>query len=67
MAPAMANLGQASVHGIWSYQGSKPFIHNGRLYSSMGDTTRSVDPRTGKVIWSRTVRDATKPPREMTF
>ena len=62
MAPAMANLGQASVHGIWSYQGSKPFIHNGRLYSSMGDTTRSVDPRTGKVIWSRTLRDATKPP-----
>jgi Ca-activated chloride channel family protein len=61
MAPAMANLGQASVHGIWSYQGSKPFIHNGRLYSSMGDTTRSVDPRTGKVIWSRTQRDATKP------
>jgi outer membrane protein assembly factor BamB len=28
----------------------------------MGDTARSVDPRTGKVIWSRTLRDATKPP-----
>jgi outer membrane protein assembly factor BamB len=27
----------------------------------MGDTTRSVDPTTGKVIWSRTLRDAAKP------
>jgi Ca-activated chloride channel family protein len=60
MEPALANIGQASVHGIWSYQGSKPFIHNERLYSSMGDTARSVDPRTGKVIWSRTLRDAKK-------
>jgi len=61
MALAVSNLGQASVHGIWSYQGSKPFIHNERLYSSMGDTARSVDPRTGKVIWSRTLREAKKP------
>lgn len=60
MAMAVANLGQASVHGIWSYQGSKPFIHNERLYSSMGDTTRSVDPRSGKVIWSRTLRNPKK-------
>ncbi len=53
MAPAMANLGQASVHGIWSYQGSKPFVYRGRLYSSMGNRTRSVEPETGTILWSR--------------
>jgi Ca-activated chloride channel family protein len=53
IAPAQANLGQASVHGIWAYQGSKPFASGGRLYSSMGDETRSTDIKTGKVIWSR--------------
>ncbi len=53
MAPAMANLGQASVHGIWSYQGSKPFVYRGRLYSSMGNRTMSVEPESGKAIWSR--------------
>ncbi len=41
MASAASNLGQASVHGIWAYQGSKSFIYNGRLYSSMGDRTQS--------------------------
>ena len=57
MAPARANLGQASVHGVWSYQGSKPFVSNGRLYSSMGDTTQCVDANSGRVIWSRSLRD----------
>jgi hypothetical protein len=32
MAAAKANLAQASVHGVWAYQGSKPFVANGRLY-----------------------------------
>lgn len=27
----------------------------------MGDTTRSVDPRTGKVIWARTLRNSKTP------
>jgi len=61
MAPARANLGQASVHGIWSYKGSKPFVVNGRLYSSMGNTTQCVDAQTGRVIWSRNLRDARRP------
>jgi Ca-activated chloride channel family protein len=55
MAVAARNLGQTSVHGIWAYQGSKSFIYNGRLHSSMGDRTQSVDPASGKVIWSRTL------------
>jgi outer membrane protein assembly factor BamB len=52
-----ANLGQASVHGVWEYQGSKPFVDNGRMYSSMGDKVMSVDPKTEKVVWSRTLHD----------
>ncbi len=61
MAPAQANLGQASVHGIWAYQGSKQFVVNGRLYSSMGDATQCVDAPTGRVLWSRNLRDARRP------
>ena len=61
MAPAQANLGQASVHGIWSYQGSKPFVVNGRLYSSMGDTAQCVDAPTGRVLWVRNLRDPRRP------
>ncbi|HLJ45737.1 MAG TPA: PQQ-binding-like beta-propeller repeat protein [Bryobacteraceae bacterium] len=53
MAASMANLGQASVHGIWAYQGSKPFVDNGRLYSSMGNRVMSVDAKTSKVLWTR--------------
>lgn len=52
---AQFNLGHASVHGLWAYQGSKPFVYSGRLYSSMGDRAQSVDPATGKVLWSRTL------------
>jgi Ca-activated chloride channel family protein len=57
MSLAMANIGQASVHGVWAYQGSKPFVDHGRLYSSMGDKVLSVDPATEKVIWSRTLHE----------
>jgi Ca-activated chloride channel homolog len=53
MFAASANIGQASVHGIWAYQGSKSFIDHARLYGSMGDRTQSVDPDSGRVIWSR--------------
>lgn len=55
IALARGNLGQASVHGIWAYQGSKPFLDHGHLYSSMGDTVRSVDPASGRVLWSRSL------------
>lgn len=58
MAPAQRNLGKATVHGIWAHQGSKPFVDQGRLYSAMGDNARSVDPVSGKVLWSRKLRSA---------
>jgi Ca-activated chloride channel family protein len=50
---ARRNLGQASVHGVWAYQGSKPFVHGGHLYNSMGDTVQRVDPVSGKVLWKK--------------
>lgn len=53
LAQSEANLGVRSVSGVWAYQGSRPAIINGRSYSSMGDTLKVVDPRTGDVIFSR--------------
>jgi Ca-activated chloride channel family protein len=53
---AMANLGQGSVAGVWSYQGSRPFVVSGRLYTAMGDTVKCLDPRTDKVLWKRALR-----------
>ena len=56
IAQAMDNLGQASVHGVWSYQGSKPFVYKGRIYSAMGDTLKCVDAKTEKILWKKTLR-----------
>jgi Ca-activated chloride channel family protein len=53
---AQMNLGQASVAGVWAYQGSKPFACDGRLFSGMGDVLQCVDPKTEKVLWKETVR-----------
>jgi Ca-activated chloride channel family protein len=52
---AEANLGEGTVAGIWAYQGSKPFIYRNRLYAAMGDTLRCLNPRTEKVLWTRTL------------
>jgi Ca-activated chloride channel family protein len=50
---ASGNIGQATVCGVWSYQGSRPFIHNGNLISTMGDNVKCVDPKTEKVLWTK--------------
>lgn len=60
ISQSMANLGQASVHGVWSYQGSKPFVYKERLYSAMGDDLLCIDPRTDKVIWKKQFGEADK-------
>jgi Ca-activated chloride channel family protein len=68
MVQALANLGQASVVGIWSYQGSRPFIYKGRLYSSMGDSLLCTDPKTEKVIWKKDLsakKDRTEVTKEL--
>jgi len=44
-------LGRSSVAGVWSYQGSKPFIAGGRKFSSMGSTLKCVDLESGKTAW----------------
>jgi Ca-activated chloride channel homolog len=53
---AMDNLGQASVSGVWSYQGSRPFVYKDQLFSAMGDNLQCLDPKTEKVIWKQPIR-----------
>src|SRR5262249_2664981 len=48
------------VCGVWAYQGSKPFVYEDKLYSSMGHTIKCVDPNTDKVLWSKSLHDASK-------
>jgi hypothetical protein len=55
---AQMNLGQGSVHGVWSYQGSKPLFYEGRLYAAMGDALLCVDPKTEQVLWKKVFRPA---------
>ena len=50
---AQMNLGQATVAGVWSYQGSRPFVYKGKLVSAMGDTIKCVDPKDEKVLWTK--------------
>jgi outer membrane protein assembly factor BamB len=55
MTQAMANLGTAHVHGVWAYQGSKPFVSRGRLYAAHGDTVSAADPRSDHIHWKKTL------------
>jgi outer membrane protein assembly factor BamB len=52
---AMHNLGHAHVSSLWAYQGSKPFLTRGRLFSALGDTLHCVDPGTEEVAWKKTL------------
>ncbi len=45
------NVGQNSVAGVWSYQGSRPQVAGQRLYSAMGSTLNCVDLKTEKLLW----------------
>jgi Ca-activated chloride channel family protein len=54
---AQMNLGQATVAGVWSYQGSRPIVSGDRLYSAMGDTLQCLDPRTEKVLWKKNLHE----------
>jgi Ca-activated chloride channel family protein len=57
ISQAMLNLGKAHVHGIWAYQGSKPFISGGLLYSAQGDVLYCVEPISGEVRWQRRLQE----------
>jgi Ca-activated chloride channel family protein len=50
---AAENLGTSHVHGVWAYQGSKPFVSRGRLYAAHGDSVSSADPRSDQVFWKK--------------
>jgi outer membrane protein assembly factor BamB len=54
---AMSNLGTGQVSGVWSFQGSKPFVSSGRLYSGLGDTVHCADPESSEVFWKKKLRD----------
>src|SRR5262249_55673894 len=55
---AMGNLGQNTVCGVWSYQGSRPFFYQDHMFSAMGDTVKCVDPKTDKVVWKKVLTPA---------
>ncbi len=55
MEQARTHLGHGTVAGVWSYQGSKPFLLGGRLYRAMGDTLKCVDPSGEAVLWQQPV------------
>lgn len=57
MHQAMQNLGHGHVASVWAYQGSKPFLAGGRLYSSMGDTICCVDTTSDAMVWKRNLHD----------
>jgi outer membrane protein assembly factor BamB len=57
MHQAMGNLGHAHVHGVWGFQGSRPFVAGGRLYSCPGDVVQAVEPASGEVLWKRQMTD----------
>jgi outer membrane protein assembly factor BamB len=57
---AMCNLGQGHVYGVWAFQGSKPFVTRGRLYSGQGDTVHCADPESKEVFWKRKLCESTE-------
>lgn len=48
---AKANLGVATVSGVWAYQGSRPIVVAGKSYQSMDEEVRCVNVHTGKLLW----------------
>jgi outer membrane protein assembly factor BamB len=57
MEQARLHLGHGHVSGLWAYQGSKPFVWRGRLYSAVGDTLHCADPRSKEVFWKKRLYD----------
>jgi outer membrane protein assembly factor BamB len=54
---AERNLGHAHVSAVWAYQGSKPFVAGGKLYSGLGDAVHCADSETHEVHWKKRLRD----------
>jgi outer membrane protein assembly factor BamB len=60
MEQSKMNLGQASVSGVWSYQGSKPIVADGKFYIAIGKTLECLTPETGKIVWKKALGEAAK-------
>jgi outer membrane protein assembly factor BamB len=64
LQPAVDNLGKGNVKAVWAYQGSRPCMFGPNSISVNGDTFRSVNTRTGQVVWEKKIeseRSATRP------
>lgn len=61
---AISSLGLQHVSSLWSFQGSKPFAHGGRLYSSMGDRLLCTDVDRDVTYWSKTLGTPTEADQE---
>ena len=54
------NLGEASVVGLWAFQGSRPLVHEGRLFNCLGNTVSSGNLDGDRVDWRLTYRPEKK-------
>lgn len=50
------NLGTGHVSAVWAYQGSKPFLSRGRMFTGQGAAVHCVEPQTHEVIWKKPLR-----------
>ncbi len=50
------HLGTGHVSAVWAYQGSKPFLSGGKMFTGQGDSVHCVDPTSQEVLWKKPVR-----------
>ncbi|MCA8917455.1 MAG: PQQ-binding-like beta-propeller repeat protein [Planctomycetes bacterium] len=53
---AAQNVGEDSIVGLWAFQGSRPLVHQGKLYNCLGNTVSSSETDGSKVDWEMTYR-----------
>lgn len=53
---AAQNVGEDSIVGLWAFQGSRPLVHNGKLYNCLGNTVSGGNTDGSKVDWELTYR-----------
>jgi Ca-activated chloride channel family protein len=54
---SVGNLGTGHVSAVWAYQGSKPVLARGRMYTGHGAAVHCVEPESHEVVWKRAVRE----------
>ncbi len=53
IAQARGNLGQNSAAGVWAYQGSRPVVAGGCIFTAMGDTVKCVEVPGERLRWRK--------------